>query len=207
MDIQIGLKVKQLRIARGMTQAKLADASGLTRGYISMLELRKSTMPSYEALSKIARALGVDIKEFKTDPEIVRLESPEEVLRKYQLMAPVSIPVYDHFYVHAGDAALAPIEYIYRARESFAPQNIEAYKVRGNCMEPVISEGDILLIDRDRTPQKGNILLCVVDGEVIVGKLIEQNGELYLKNGHGIHSLSDCQASAVVVEVNKKLIF
>lgn len=124
MDIQIGLKVKQLRIARGMTQAKLADASGLTRGYISMLELRKSTMPSYEALSKIARALGVDIKEFKTDPEIVRLESPEEVLRKYQLMAPVSIPVYDHFYVHAGDAALAPIEYIYRARESFAPSLI-----------------------------------------------------------------------------------
>ncbi len=71
MDIQIGLKVKQLRLARGITQAKLAEISGLTRGYISMLELRKSTMPSYESLSKIARALGVDIKEFKSYPETV----------------------------------------------------------------------------------------------------------------------------------------
>ncbi|AQU02565.1 hypothetical protein B1773_00430 [Dehalococcoides mccartyi] len=207
MDIQIGLKVKQLRLARGITQAKLAEISGLTRGYISMLELRKSTMPSYESLSKIARALGVDIKEFKSYPETVRIESPEEVLRKYQLMAPVSIPVYDNFIVHAGDPALAPIDYIYRARESNAPPNIEAYKVRGNCMEPIISEKDIVLIDRDRAPKKGDIVLCVVDGEVIVGKLIEQDGRLYLKNGHGLHSLEECQASAVVIEVNKKLVY
>ncbi|WP_240608312.1 S24 family peptidase [Dehalogenimonas alkenigignens] len=131
--------------------------------------------------------------------------TPEEILERYRLAAPVSIPVYDHFTIHAGEG-VAPLEYVYRAREKAAPANVEGFKVKGTCMEPDVPEDSIVIIDRDRHPVKGNIILCLHGDEVIIGRLVERNGKLVLKNGHGEHSLESCKAHAVVVEVTRRLV-
>jgi transcriptional regulator with XRE-family HTH domain len=60
---QIGIDIRGLRKARGQTLADLADASGLSVGYLSLLE-RDLATPSIKALHGVSRALGVTISWF-----------------------------------------------------------------------------------------------------------------------------------------------
>lgn len=46
-----------------MTQEELADATGLSVGFIRSLE-QAINAPSFESLELLARALGIEIKEF-----------------------------------------------------------------------------------------------------------------------------------------------
>lgn len=55
---EIGERVKQARIARGLSQAELAEILGLSDAYISKLETGKNAM-SVTVLVKLSDALGV----------------------------------------------------------------------------------------------------------------------------------------------------
>lgn len=53
----IGLKIKELRKLRKMTQKDLAEASGFSRSYISKLEMKGKSNITYEALEVILECL------------------------------------------------------------------------------------------------------------------------------------------------------
>jgi len=57
---RVGAEIRGLRKARNLTLIKLAGASGLSVGYLSMVE-REQAMPSIRSLLSIAHALGVTI--------------------------------------------------------------------------------------------------------------------------------------------------
>ena len=59
----IGGDIRGLRKARGLTLTDLAEASGLSIGYLSLLERDRAT-PSIKALHAVSRALGVTISWF-----------------------------------------------------------------------------------------------------------------------------------------------
>lgn len=59
-EAQIGRRIKKLRLERNMTQQALADASGLTKGYLSKIE-NSTTAPPVSTLINIAKALNVGI--------------------------------------------------------------------------------------------------------------------------------------------------
>jgi transcriptional regulator with XRE-family HTH domain len=52
-------RMKTFRKLRGVTQEQLAESSGLSLNYVSVLELSAKT-PSLDALARIAKALGVE---------------------------------------------------------------------------------------------------------------------------------------------------
>lgn len=64
--MNIGGKIKELRIMKGLTQEELADRSELSKGFISQLE-RNITSPSIATLIDILTCLGTDLKEFFSD--------------------------------------------------------------------------------------------------------------------------------------------
>lgn len=55
----LGQKIKELRGRQGLTQARIAEYSGLTRSYISLLEIGQIANPSAEKLIRLAKALHV----------------------------------------------------------------------------------------------------------------------------------------------------
>jgi transcriptional regulator with XRE-family HTH domain len=57
---QIAKNIKKIRLSKNLSQEKLAELSGLTKGYISKIE-KSDTAPPLSTLSKIATALKVDI--------------------------------------------------------------------------------------------------------------------------------------------------
>ena len=68
--MDIGAKLKELRILKGLTQVELADRAELSKGFISQLE-RDLTSPSIATLMDILQCLGTSIGEFFN-------ETPEE---------------------------------------------------------------------------------------------------------------------------------
>jgi transcriptional regulator with XRE-family HTH domain len=69
----LGREIRGLRKARGLTLAAVAQASGLSVGYLSLLERNRST-PSINALLAISRALGVTISWFFEAGEVPETE-------------------------------------------------------------------------------------------------------------------------------------
>lgn len=58
MRVLVGRNVRRIRLEKGLTQEKLAEASELSQQYLSELE-RGARNPTIVTLSQIAIALGV----------------------------------------------------------------------------------------------------------------------------------------------------
>jgi transcriptional regulator with XRE-family HTH domain len=62
----VGLNVRRLRIAAGLTQAELAERMGVDRAYVSGLELGQRN-PTIVTLWHTAQALGAKVRMFFED--------------------------------------------------------------------------------------------------------------------------------------------
>ncbi|TGY67360.1 helix-turn-helix domain-containing protein [Dubosiella muris] len=61
--MDIGTKIKQLRLVNDLTLEELASRSELTKGFLSQVE-RNLTSPSISSLEDILEALGTNLSEF-----------------------------------------------------------------------------------------------------------------------------------------------
>ena len=64
--MEIGAKLKGLRLRRGLTQEELADRCELSKGFISQVE-RDQASPSIATLTDLLECLGSTLKEFFSD--------------------------------------------------------------------------------------------------------------------------------------------
>ena len=71
---QIAKNIKKIRLENKLSQEKLAELSGLTKGYISKIE-KSDTAPPLSTLSKIASALNADITTLTAE----ELELPADI--------------------------------------------------------------------------------------------------------------------------------
>lgn len=76
--MQIGEKMKLLRLSKNMTIKKLASKTGLSVGFISNVE-RDVNSPTISSLQKICRALDTELGDFFTN-----IKNSGHVLRKQQ---------------------------------------------------------------------------------------------------------------------------
>ena len=66
VNMELGIKIKRLRLQNNLTQEELADRCELTKGYISQLE-NELTSPSITTLEDILNALGTNFADFFKD--------------------------------------------------------------------------------------------------------------------------------------------
>ena len=87
--MDIGDRIRRLRLQRGLTQEELADRCELSKGFISLLE-RDLTSPSIATLVDILESLGTDLKTFFSESgdeklvfgeKDISVKEDEEVLR------------------------------------------------------------------------------------------------------------------------------
>lgn len=203
-----GYYIKALRESKGMTQGELAAKTGLSRSHISRIETGAYKYSSQDTFQRLATGFGLSPNELTevthNRPIPIHQETPEEILNKLKLATPVSIPVYTDFPFHAGDA-VEPVDYVYRARPKTISKNIEGYIVYGRCLEPEVSSGNIIIIDRQGEINNGDIVACLVDNELHIARLRKIADELWLENNAGRTRLEDCQVAAPVIEVIRRL--
>lgn len=75
--MNIGAKIKELRVAKGLTQEELADRAELSKGFISQLE-RDLTSPSIVTLVDILQCLGVTVAEFFAEDKVEQVVFSDE---------------------------------------------------------------------------------------------------------------------------------
>ena len=90
--MEIGSKIKRMRVRLGLTQEELAARTELTKGFISQLE-RDITSPSIATLMDILEALGTDVSEFFSEKEndAVTVHTAEDMFLKEDEEAGVTI--------------------------------------------------------------------------------------------------------------------
>jgi len=212
MGNRLGLKIKELRNERGWTQNELAKRSHVDRGYLASIETSKVSNPSADTFLKLARAFNIRPEELyeaagyirEAKPLSPRQETPEEILDRLKLAQPVSIPVYSEFPFHAGEP-VEPVDYVYRARTRSIRMGIEGYIVRGKCLEPEIRDQDIIIIDREGQIDTGNIIACLSQDRLHLGRLRKIADELWIENNEGRFKFDECQVAAPVIEVIRRL--
>ena len=61
VNVEIGQRIKQLRVMKGLTQEELAEKSGVSRGTISALENGIDRTTTSKTLVKLAQALDTTV--------------------------------------------------------------------------------------------------------------------------------------------------
>ena len=61
--MRVGLRIKELRGARGVSQEAFAYSIGMSRTYLAEVEVGRRNV-SVENIDRIARGLGVSMREF-----------------------------------------------------------------------------------------------------------------------------------------------
>lgn len=80
--MELGIKLKEMRQQKNLTQEELADRCELTKGYISQLE-NDLTSPSIATLVDILNALGSNLSDFfREDADAKLVFTEEEYIEK-----------------------------------------------------------------------------------------------------------------------------
>ena len=82
----LGLKVKEIRKQRKITQEHLSELIRVDNGYISKLEVGQN-FPSIGTLEKIANALDVDLAELFQFTNEKNTDFKSEILRIYDILS------------------------------------------------------------------------------------------------------------------------
>jgi len=78
--VNIGEKLKELRIQRNLTQEELADRCELSKGFISQVDLAS---PSIATLTDMLECLGSSLKEFFSDDSAEKVVyAPQDMFEK-----------------------------------------------------------------------------------------------------------------------------
>ncbi len=98
MRLEIGKKIKDLRLAAELTQEELANRAKLTKGFISQIE-NDQTSISLDSLIDILDALGISISEFFADDDALeriafsrndRISLTGRGIKSFELLVPGS---------------------------------------------------------------------------------------------------------------------
>lgn len=80
--MEIGEKLRELRILRGLTQEELADRCELSKGFISQVE-NELASPSIATLKDLLECLGVSLQSFFTDNNSEKVVfTPQDMFEK-----------------------------------------------------------------------------------------------------------------------------
>ena len=169
MDI-VSARIKQRREALRLTQDELAERLGYkSRTSIAKLEGSASGLPQSKIV-KIARAL-------ETTPGY--LLGWDEVEKRSNPMRPIPI-------VGAVTAG-KPIDRIevidgYESIPDSWSGDYFALRIKGDSMEPKISDGDIVIVRVQQDAEDGEIVIAAVNGdEATCKRLRKQNGTIMLQ--------------------------
>lgn len=172
MTSYLGERLKRERHEKGWSQSELARRSQLSNEYISKIELGKVENVGIQTLKGIADALGVPLYRLQDFGEdlVDELTRGPEIKEIPLLSGTVSASTFIlSFNDWEGETIGVPLKNI---------QNKVAWRVSGRSMEPVIGDGDIVIIDNSVQFSDGDYVIAENDNGVTVKKL------KLLKDGH-----------------------
>ena len=160
-------KIKEYRKLKRMTQKELGEKIGVKHNTVSGYE-NGTNEPEQDILFKIAAALDVSINDLfpETRSDTTNIRRRKKGVR---------IPVLG--YVVAGipiEAIEDIIDYEEIDEELARTGDFFALQVRGESMEPVLYEDDVVIVRKQPTADTGDIAIVLLNGEEATIKKIKR---------------------------------
>lgn len=201
----LGEIIKQYRLDHKMSLQDFANLIGTSRSYIHMLEkninpsTNKPINPSIETLKLLANAMHMDLELLlkKLDDEqsiyLDEHEYKEQFKTNFSSFTVAEEDLYNEYnkqvlallgVVKAGYDYLASeniIGHINIDRELSNPEEYFALKVTGDSMQPVLYEGDIVVVHKQNDVESGQVAIVLIDNEeATVKKVIKYDDYIEL---------------------------
>lgn len=155
--------LKYFRSREGLSQSDLAKKLGVSTSTISMYEVGKRE-PDFETEEKIADF-------FNTDLNILRGRDAERICSPGAVIIPVLGRV-------AAGIPLTAAEYIIDTEEisqaMAADGEYFGLQVKGDSMEPKISNGDVVIVRKQSDADDGDLVIALVNGDDAVVKRLKK---------------------------------
>ena len=159
----IGGRIKQLRQSRSITQKELSEMLYKSESTVRMWELGKSE-PDLEMLKKIANFFNVSVDYLLNDGLITKRG--------------VKIPVFGNVAAGIPIDAITDIEdYEEITEELAASGEYVALKIKGDSMEPKMSQGDVVIVRVQPTIESGEIAIVLINGDNATCKKVKKTEE------------------------------
>ncbi len=149
--MNIGDYIKTLRIRSGYSQEQLGKLVGVQRAAVQKWECGKVQNLKRETIKKLADVFNVAPSSFIDEDELVS--------------SGVQIPVLG--YVRAGipiEAVEEILDYEEISKDMARQGEYFALSIKGDSMEPKISEGDVVIVRRQETVENGEYAVVLVNG-------------------------------------------
>lgn len=187
----IGDIIKEYREKNGVTMDEFSLKSGLSKGYISMLEKNENPrtklpiMPTTKTLTAVSLAIGLSVSELMKKLNNVASEIGEIPLDTMILVPVVGL-------VRAGYGGLAfecDMGYDTVDAKVISGYNKDDFfylKVKGDSMEPRLYEGDLVLVRRQSSIDNGSYGVVTIDDEEGVVKIVnyDKNSITLISQNH-----------------------
>ena len=179
---------------RRVLNKDVASALDLTPENFSTLKNRDK-LPLQEILYFCAKR-KISINWLLFDQNISSLENETDKFMKIRYFRDISASAGGGAYNDDED-----FEYIFVDREVFGVKNIEAINVIGDSMEPLISEGSIVFVDRDdKSISKNGIFVVTSPYGLFVKRLnLKTNGHLELISENSVYPVEEIGVEEVQV--------
>lgn len=184
-------RIKELRLAAGLTQEELAKRLNMQKTAIAKYENGSVTNMKRSVISKMA-----DI--FKVAPSyLLALDDQED--SRFALL-PIHESVSAGFGAYVGNTdGFVPVP-----AEMNANGTAVAIKVKGDSMEPSICDGDVIIAKKEAIPKDGDTIICMVGDEGFCKRFYRDGNRVTLISNNSnyppkIISADDISVVAVVV--------
>lgn len=160
---------------------------------------------------KLAAALGVSVSELMGEAHAERppRRSPEELAREllHELEAQTPILVPETTQRASARSGVGPCDaevWPYMPEQGERRHNFEVVPVKGDCVELVAREGHRAVVNRDASPQPGDIVVAIHDGEALV-KYLQLEGDKLILRAIGACAPIEVTKDTVIVGVVRQV--
>lgn len=169
-----GKKIKQLREENNLTQTELGEKLNISKATISKYESDK-VEPSIPTLISMSKLFNVSV-DYILGNDTVNLEN------EIKIENVVKLPVLGSVRAGTGGWAIEEVighEYAFNLHDDTS--DYYYLKVKGDSMEPRISEGDLALVRKQSDVESGDLAIVLINGdEGVIKKVVKKDARLEL---------------------------
>ncbi len=122
----------------------------------------------------------------------------ERVTTELKVDIPTCVPVCDTYLPDT-----KPSEYIYVSMPNIMYRNTRAFVVSDNEYAPAVEKGDFVLVNQAKTINDDDVVVCILNGILNVGRVRKSDNKLWLINNSGEILFQKNQLAGIVVKILK----
>ena len=174
----IGEIIKQYRELYDITMDEFARFSGLSKGYISMLEKNENPrtklpiMPTTKTLSCGAKAMSISVSELMDKLNKDETTPPDAIPLDKMMLVPVVGTVRAGYGGLAFECDMGKETVDASTLRGYDKNDFFYLKVKGDSMEPRLYEGDLVLVRKQTSIDNGSYGVVTIDDEEGVVKIV-----------------------------------